>query len=65
MLSALDRKAETTKLENRKLNIAIVFLNKVSVKFPDTKEFIEEVLEQKYLKENISVEEVIFSLIRL
>ena len=65
MLSALDRKTETTKLENRKLNIAIVFLNKVSVKFPDTKEFIEELLEQKYLKENISVEEVIFSLIRL
>ena len=34
-------------------------LNKVSVEFSETKQFIEH-LEQKYLKENISVEEVIY-----
>ena len=35
-------------------------LNEVSVKFQETKKFIEEHLEQKCLKENISLEEVIY-----
>lgn len=48
------------------MNIAIEGLSKVSVEFPNTKEFIEERLEQQGLKENISVEQVIyFSLISL
>ena len=39
-------------------------LHEVSVEFPDTKEYIEEDLVQKCLKENISFEEVsYFSLI--
>ena len=51
-------------MEKQKMNIAIEVLNKVSVEFPNTKEFIEERLEQQDLKENISVEQVIyFSLI--
>ena len=35
-------------------------LNEVKAQSPDTKEFIEERLVQECLKENISVEEVIF-----
>lgn len=53
-------------MEKQKMNIAIEVLNKVSAEFPNTKEFIEERLEQQDLKENISVEQVIyFSLISL
>lgn len=53
-------------MEKQKMNIAIEVFNKVSVEFPNTKEFIEERLEQQDLKENISVEQVIyFSLISL
>ena len=33
---------------------------KLKFSFPKTKEFIEERLEQECLKENISVEEVLF-----
>ena len=41
-------------------------LHEVSVTFTETKEFIDEKLEQKCSKENISVKEVIcFSLTRL
>lgn len=47
-------------MDKRKLNTAIEVLHEVSVEFPDTKEFIEERVEQKCLKENISVEEVIY-----
>ena len=46
-------------MEKRKLKITIAVLNEVSLEFPETKQFIEEHLEQKCLKENISVEEVI------
>ena len=47
-------------MEKRKLKISLEVLNDVTAEFPETKEFIEEHLEQKYLKENISVDEVIF-----
>ena len=43
-----------------KLIITLEVLNEVKTEFPKTKEFIEERLEQKCLKENISVEEVIY-----
>ena len=49
-------------MEKRKLTITLRVLNVVKVQFPQTKEFIEERLEQECLKENISVEEVIFFL---
>lgn len=35
-------------------------LHKVSDEFPDTKEFIDEKLEQKCLRESISIEELIY-----
>ena len=47
-------------MEKRKLKITLKVLDEVQVQFPQTKEFIEERLKQKYLKENIPVEEVIF-----
>ena len=47
-------------MEKRKLNIAMEVLHEVSVTFSETKEFIDEKLEPKCFKENISVEEVIF-----
>ena len=47
-------------MEKRRLKITFKVLNEIKVQFPKTKEFIEERLEQKFLKENISVEEVIF-----
>ena len=47
-------------MEKRKFEITIEVLNEVAAELPETKEFIEERLEQKCLKENISVDEVIF-----
>ena len=49
-------------MEKQKLKITLEVLNEVSVEFPETKQFLEEHLEQKCLKENISVEEVIYFL---
>ena len=47
-------------MEEWKLDIAKEALNEVSVEFPETKQFIEENLEQKCLKENVLVEEIFF-----
>ena len=47
-------------MDKQRIRITMKVLGKVKVQFPETKEFIEEHLEQKCLKENISVEEVIF-----
>ena len=47
-------------MQKWKLKVTLEVLNEVTVKFPGTKEFIEEHLEQKYLKENVPVEEVMF-----
>ena len=43
-------------MEKLKLNITLKVLNVMSAEFPDIKHFIEKHLEQKYLKENVSVE---------
>ena len=48
-------------MEKRKIKITLEILIEVSVEVPETKQFIEEHLEQKCLNENISVEEVISS----
>ena len=45
-------------MNKRKLNIVMQVLQKKSVEYPDTKDLIEEHLEQECLKENVSVEEV-------
>ena len=63
--SALASKTETTKWEKPKLNITLEVLTEVSVEFSETKQFIEDHLEQKFVKENISVEELIYFLANL
>ena len=40
--------------------MALKVLDEVKVQFPETKQFIEECIEQECLKENISAEVVIF-----
>lgn len=47
-------------MKKQKLGISLEVLNEVSIEFPEIKPFINEHLENIYLKENISVEEVIF-----
>ena len=47
-------------MEKRKLEITLKVLNEVKVTFPQTKEYLEKRLRQECLKENISVEQVIF-----
>ena len=47
-------------MDKRRIRITTKVLDELKVQFPETKEFIEERLEQECLKENVSVEEVIF-----
>ena len=56
------KKTEKQKQENwkNKTQCCKKVLHEASVLFPDTKDFIEEKLEEKYTKENISAEEVIY-----
>ena len=49
-------------MEKRKLKVTLGVLNEVSVECMETKQFIQEHIEQKCLKENISVEEIIYFL---
>ena len=49
-----------TGIHERRLKIISRALNAVKLNFPDTTEFIEDCLEQECLRENITVEEVIF-----
>ena len=49
-------------MEKRKLEVTLGVLNEVSVECMETKQFIQEHIEQKCLKENISVEEIIYFL---
>ena len=48
------------KMDKRRIKIVIKVLDKVKAQFPETKEFVEEGVEQERSNENISVEEVIF-----
>ena len=47
-------------MDTRRVSVIVKVLNKGKVRFPQSKEFIEERLEQECSKENISAEEVIF-----
>ena len=44
----------------RRIKIAIKLLDEVKEHFSETKDFIEDCIEQECSKENITVEEVIF-----
>ena len=48
------------KMDKLGLRTTLKVLNEVKVQFPEIKEIIEVRLEQECLKENISVEEVVF-----
>ena len=49
-------------MNKQRLRITLNVLNKVKDQFLETKEFIDDCIEQECSKENISVEEVIFLL---
>ena len=42
------------------MRVALKILDAVKTQFPDTKQFIEDSIDQQCLKENISADEVIF-----
>ena len=47
-------------MDKLRLSAVVKVVNEVKVQFPQTKEFIEERLEQECSKENVSTEKVIF-----
>ena len=53
------QKAPTTKMDKRRLRIALKVSDKVRIRFLYTKQFIEDSTHQECLKENISANEVI------
>ena len=60
--SALESKTKNTlnKMDKQRLRVALKVLDEFRVRFPDTKQFIEDYIKQECLKENISADEVIF-----
>ena len=53
------QKAPTTKMDKRRLRIALKVSDKVRIRFLYAKQFIEDSTHQECLKENISANEVI------
>ena len=47
-------------MDKRWLRVALKVLGEVRVRFPDTKQFLEDYIEQECLKENIPAYEEIF-----
>ena len=52
-------------MDKRRIKIAMKVLHEVKEHFSETKEFIDDCIEQERLKENITLEEVIFFFTRL
>ena len=48
-------------MDKRRIKIAMKVLDEVKEHLPETKEFINDCIEQECLNENITVEEVTFS----
>ena len=48
------------KMDKKRLKVAVVVLNAVKTKYPETKKFIDNTMEEECQKEKISAEEVIF-----
>ena len=46
-------------MDKQRLRVAFKVLSAVKDQFPDTKQFIEDSIDQECLKENISADEVI------
>ena len=47
-------------MDKRRLRVALKVLDVVKTQFPDTKEFIEALIDEECLNEKVSVDEVIF-----
>ena len=47
-------------MDKRRLRVALKVLGAVKEQFPDTKQFIEDLIDEECLKEKISVGKVIF-----
>ena len=47
-------------MDKKRLGISLKVLEAVKERFPDTKSFIDDMMEEQCQKEKISVEEVIF-----
>ena len=47
-------------MDKKKLKISLKVLEAVKERFPDTKSFIDDMMEEQREKEKISVKEVIF-----
>ena len=47
------------KMDKKRLKVALVVLNAVKTKHPETKQFIDNTMEEECQKEKISAEEVI------
>ena len=60
--SALEKKSKLTRttVDKKKLRISLKVSEAVKERFPDTKNFIDDMMEEQCRKEKISVEEVIF-----
>ena len=48
------------KMDKKRLRISLKVLEAVKERFPDTKNFIDDMIDEQCQKEKISVEEVIF-----
>ena len=53
------------KMDKKRLKIALVVLNAVRRTFPETNNFIDSTLKEKYEKERMAADEVIFLLLNL
>ena len=47
-------------MDKRRLRIALKVLNEVRIRFPYTKQFIEDSIDEECLKENIFADNLIF-----
>ena len=47
-------------MDKKQLQVPLVVLNAVKTKYPETKQFIDDTMEEECQKEKISAEEVIF-----
>ena len=47
-------------MDKKRLKVALAVLDAVKIKFPETKKFIDDTMEDECQKEKISAEEVIF-----
>ena len=47
-------------MDKKQLKVALVVLDAVKIKYPETKQFIDDTMEEECQKEKISADEVIF-----